>query len=129
MEDPKKFRDDKFAPFEKTDIKPYMEQMDREVKALAAVSGYDIKPIGADGFSISIDVQEYIDDAVRKLRDSVASQVETNLQALLKVAFDDVVGRHTACFDAGDVEEMWRDFLRLLSITASSAVNVSEERR
>lgn len=82
-----------------------------------------------DTFSISIDVQDYIDDAVRKLRNSVASQIETSLQALLKVAFVDVVGRHTDCFDAGDVEEMWRDFLGLLSIAASDAVNVSEDRR
>ena len=86
-------------------------------------------PINFDEVSISIDIQDYIDDAVRKLRDSVASQIETSLQSLLKVAFLDVVGRHTTCFDAGDVEEMWRDFLRLLSITASSAVNVSEDRR
>lgn len=86
-------------------------------------------PINFDEVSISIDIQDYIDDAVRKLRNSVASQIETSLQALLKVAFVDVVGRHTDCFDAGDVEEMWRDFLGLLSIAASDAVNVSEDRR
>lgn len=85
---------------------------------------YDIKKVGDDGFSISIDVQNYIDDAVKKLHNAVRDQVESNLQFHLRVAFE---GATAGYFD--DVaEERWREFLRLLSIQAGEAVKIIEER-
>lgn len=87
-------------------------------------SGVDFEKL-----EITVDVQRYIDDAVTQLHNQVASQVETNLQLHLKVAFTDVLSQHSDCFDAGDVEEMFRDFLHRLAVNAGIAVSLIEERR
>lgn len=109
----------KFAPFEKTDIRPYVEQMGREVKALA--EGYDIEKVKTglgEGFFISIDVQQYIDDAVKNLHKQVASQVESNLQALLREAFE---GALSANFPLSPIamKALWVDFLGRLALAAN----------
>lgn len=118
---------DKFSPFEKTDIRPYVEQMDREVKALAAVTDFDIKPIGSEGFSISVDIQQYIDEAVTKLHNQVSSQVESNLNAILERAFRASTADQYDGFPE-DQDEAWREFLRHLAEEAGVAVSIIEER-
>lgn len=82
-------------------------------------------PINFKELSISIDVQEYIDDAVKKLRDSVASQVETNLQLILCKAFYETFESSAV---STEIDHHWKQFLHYLAIEAGVAVRTIEER-
>lgn len=120
MDDPKKF-----SPFETTDIKPFIEEQDRAAKSF--VSDYDIRPIGSEGFSISVDIQQYVDEAVTKMHNAVKSQVESSLQAILKDAF--MLTLEPLRLQPIALEGLWTSFLQKLALAAEVAVDEIEERR
>lgn len=80
-----------------------------------------------DGFAISIDIQQYVDEAVTKMHNAVKSQVESNLQRILKDAF--MLTIEPLRLQPVVAEGLWHSFLQKLALSAEVAVDEIEARQ
>lgn len=85
------------------------------------------RSINPEELSISIDIQQYVDQAVTSLHKQVSSQVESNLNALLKEAF--MLTIEPLRLQPVVADGLWHSFLQKLALSAEMAVDEIEDRK